>query len=539
MTKRNGRTADRADDQRAVGYIRVSTREQAMPDRPSLKQQRERIEAQCVAQGFDLVEVYQDVTSGAKWERPGLQAMLAAAKTAAFSRVVFLKIDRLGRNLKDLLEIAERLRGLDVDLVSVLENFDTRTAPGRMFFHLLGAFAEFERDRISERSEDGRRGKVAGGTYLASVPPYGYRRTGKEIAPDKVEAAVVRRMYRWALTDGINAIADRLVAEGVEPRRAMSKHFGHDPEGCSEAHFKVTPWHASAVRRILTSPRYIGEARYAGALAMPCPPLVTAEAFYAVQRALAQRKRLATGKPRDDLLRGLVRCRRCGAAAQGKSDKGAAFYICGRRRHYAGARAEHAGVQRRWPGAEVDASVRNWVADLLSDPQAALERARLSVEESAAEQRERAGAKASAQRALDGLSREQARVVQAYAQERITEEQLTEQLARIRGKQEELAALLAEPESADGEALRALVAEVVAYYVDGAADVVDWGEAGVAARPYRDAFAAALKARGVTDRESDLIRATVRAVWLEDDGSVSVDGVLGAPAGALVSPLPA
>lgn len=115
------RTTEHADDQRAVRHIRVSTHEQAAADKPLLEQQRQRIEAMCVAREFELVDVYQDVISGAKWERPGLQAILTDAAAGGFGRVVYLKTDRLGRSLKDLLEIAETLHKRDIDLVSVID----------------------------------------------------------------------------------------------------------------------------------------------------------------------------------------------------------------------------------------------------------------------------------------------------------------------------------------------------------------------------------------------------------------------------------
>jgi site-specific DNA recombinase len=144
--------APNEDDRRAVAYIRVSTQEQAQPDKPSLGQQEERIRSQCAASEWELVGMYRDVISGKEWERPSLQQLLTDAATGAFGRVVVLAIDRLGRNLRDLLEISERLRSLGVDLVSVKESFDTRTAVGRLYFQFLGMFAEFERERTKERT---------------------------------------------------------------------------------------------------------------------------------------------------------------------------------------------------------------------------------------------------------------------------------------------------------------------------------------------------------------------------------------------------
>ena len=214
------------DEQRAAGYTRVSTVEQSMSDKPSLEQQRARIEATCGAQDFDLVQVYQDVNIGAKSDRPGLKQMLEDAKAGHFGRLVFLKTDRLGRNLKDLLDISDALRDAGIDLVSVVEGFDTRTAVGRMFFQFLGMFAEFERETIKQRPAGGCVGKMQHGAYMPSIAPYGYQidRKSKTLAAHPEHAPVVRDIYKWAAREnlGAPAIAKRLNERSVPIRRTQS-----------------------------------------------------------------------------------------------------------------------------------------------------------------------------------------------------------------------------------------------------------------------------------------------------------------------------
>ena len=125
---------------KAAIYTRVSTEEQAQPDKTSLAQQRERAEAFCKAHGWQVVQVYEDAgVSGAKSSRPALNIMLADAGEGKFQRVVFLKLDRRGRNLRDLLNISHRLNEIRVGIVSIHDSFDTGTSSGRLFFSILGA----------------------------------------------------------------------------------------------------------------------------------------------------------------------------------------------------------------------------------------------------------------------------------------------------------------------------------------------------------------------------------------------------------------
>ena len=69
--------------------------------------------------------------------------------------VIIWRLDRLARSLKDLIEIASQLQARNVGLISLTENIDTTTPTGRLFFHIFGALAEFERNLIVERTQAG------------------------------------------------------------------------------------------------------------------------------------------------------------------------------------------------------------------------------------------------------------------------------------------------------------------------------------------------------------------------------------------------
>ena len=147
---------------RAALYVRVSTKEQH-PE-AQLGPLREYAESR----GFDVVGEFVDHgISGAKNSRPALDSMLAAARRRDLDVIVIAKLDRLARSVRHLVNVAEELQALGVDLVVRDQAIDTSTPTGRLLFHVLGSIAEFERDLIRERTQAGlelarKRGKRFG-----------------------------------------------------------------------------------------------------------------------------------------------------------------------------------------------------------------------------------------------------------------------------------------------------------------------------------------------------------------------------------------
>lgn len=120
-----------------IGYARVSTSEQ------NLDLQLDALKQAGCEMFFD------DTTSGANSERPGLSQALAYLREGDV--LVVWKLDRLGRSLRHLIETVSALDDRKVGFKSLRENFDTTTSGGRLVFHLFGALAEFERELIRER----------------------------------------------------------------------------------------------------------------------------------------------------------------------------------------------------------------------------------------------------------------------------------------------------------------------------------------------------------------------------------------------------
>lgn len=124
-----------------IGYARVSTDDQ------NLDLQRDAL------QGTGCVKIYEDRKSGAKTDRPGLALALEVIRSGDV--LVVWRLDRLGRSLHDLIQLARRLDEAGIGLMSLQEKIDTSSSGGRLVFHMFAALAEFERNLIRERTQAG------------------------------------------------------------------------------------------------------------------------------------------------------------------------------------------------------------------------------------------------------------------------------------------------------------------------------------------------------------------------------------------------
>lgn len=140
-----------------IGYMRVST----AGERQSTDLQLDAL----VGAGIDARQVFSDHASGARSDRPGLQACLDYLQPG--DTLVVWKLDRLGRSLSHLIAVVEGLRARSIALRSLTEALDTSTPQGELLFNMFGALAQFERALIVERITAGleaaaRRGRRGG-----------------------------------------------------------------------------------------------------------------------------------------------------------------------------------------------------------------------------------------------------------------------------------------------------------------------------------------------------------------------------------------
>ncbi|OFV98867.1 MAG: hypothetical protein A3H28_14980 [Acidobacteria bacterium RIFCSPLOWO2_02_FULL_61_28] len=133
----------------AALYARVSSNDQTCENQ--LIELRRYVQAR----GWDATEYVDTGVSGAKDRRPALDQLMADAQQRRVDCVVVWRLDRFGRNLRHLVTAVEQLNAAGVAFVSMGENIDTSSPTGRLLLGVMGAFAEFERERIRERIHAG------------------------------------------------------------------------------------------------------------------------------------------------------------------------------------------------------------------------------------------------------------------------------------------------------------------------------------------------------------------------------------------------
>ncbi|OEH86582.1 resolvase [Desulfuribacillus stibiiarsenatis] len=222
-------------------YCRVSTDEQAR-EGVSLDEQQVRLKAYCRAMGWDLTPLVfvDDGYSAKSTDRPQLNKLLAKVKAGELSKIMVTKLDRMSRRLLDLLKMIDLFQEHDVSFISISESFDTNTPSGRLTLQVLGAVAEFERERIRERVFENMIHAAKGGKWLTQSP-YGYRLFDKELVIHEEEAKIVKRVYEAYLDKGMGcfAVAKMLNKEGIPSR------FNKE-------------WSLRSVKLMLTNPAYKG-----------------------------------------------------------------------------------------------------------------------------------------------------------------------------------------------------------------------------------------------------------------------------------------
>lgn len=146
---------------RVAFYSRVST------DRQDLEVQLQDLREFATRRGWEIVAVYEDVTSGASLKRPGLDRLLNDARRRKFDLLLIWKLDRLGRSLLHMIQVIHDLLSRGIEVVSATEpHMDSTTPQGRLLRNIFASVAEYERELIRERVRAGLRRARAEGRHL-------------------------------------------------------------------------------------------------------------------------------------------------------------------------------------------------------------------------------------------------------------------------------------------------------------------------------------------------------------------------------------
>ena len=501
---------------KAAIYCRVSTEDQARPDKVSLSDQRGKTAAYCQSQGWTVSEVYEDAgVSGAKSSRPALDSMMADAREGKFERVVFLKLDRLGRKTKDLLEISEQLDTHGVGIVSVHDSFDTGSPSGRMYFTILGAVAEFERELIGERTAAGRLGRARKGLWHGRTPyGYDYNPETEQLVVNEVEAAVVLRIFGLYVDNGWphRKIADQLNSEGVRTKDKAT--YG---------------WHRAQISKVLNNNTYVGQAHFNKTvrskngrstsrrprdewITIDVPPIVSEEKWNAAQeraKTNARWSQLPQDRKTDFLLSSIIFCE-CGSKIYGvrnrRQSKGRTYsyryYQCRRHNQYGTPCRE----RQRVSAERIEGAVVGVIVEAFSDPEKVLAACSAYADQLQAAQDGQEGRVADLQRRLKEAVAEKDRIIGFAARGSITEAQMGRQMDRLESEVGEWNAELTRMEEASRQLERVSQIKESAYAI---ADRIE-----------------AVVGELTVPEKKELLRALIERVWVGPKNEIRIECVI-------------
>jgi len=457
-------------------YMRVSSDEQR--ERESIKNQEEALDRRLELEKD--VPVYaqfkDDGISGARAmrDRPGGARLLQAAMERRFTELWITRLDRLGRDALDLLQMRALLTSLGIKLVGILETIDDFVG-----FGFRAVMSEDERQRIRSRSEAGMNRAARDGRYTGGIVPLGYRVEGKNphsrIVPsdvlmwaDLTEADVVRRMYHRLAVDGWSCT--QLIAE----MNALGIPTAYQKDGRGVRGRRTQQiWRPNRVYCLIKNPIYRGELQYGrhskrlggrDIISAPVPRLVADEIWYAAQDSLRRHNLNPEGKRRVYLLRSLIVCSLCGMRYAGITSPGReGTYRCGGQ--LVSRRPELGRCQGKLIKCKlVDEPIWADIERFLRDPGDLIEELALEMNDApgtAVHEAERTVLVAR----LDGLTAQRITALDLRVRGRMSEEELDQTLSRIEGERGEVErrieavsgkAALARPEVVSDEVLAEL-----------------------------------------------------------------------------------
>jgi site-specific DNA recombinase len=249
-------------------WIRVSTKHQQQSDSPEHHLQKAKMYAEL--KEWEIVEEYhlEAVSGKSVIDHHEAQRMMRDIQSGHIEALIFSKIARFARNVKELLEFSEHFQKYNADLISLSESIDTSTPSGRFFYTMISAMSQWERENIVERIKSSvevraKMGKVMGGI------PFGYKKVGKDdMALDEHEAPIRKIMYDLFLEHKRHATVANILNEKGYRTKRKSKFTGttvkrllQDPtaKGIRRSHCTKIDENGRTVMRD-QSERYIHEA---------------------------------------------------------------------------------------------------------------------------------------------------------------------------------------------------------------------------------------------------------------------------------------
>lgn len=441
-------------------YARVSTEKQERQE--TIQSQLEALRDHATEKKYLIVKEYVDEGySGELLDRPALDNLRDDARNKSFEAILVYCPDRLSRKFIYLGLVEEELKKEEIKLIFLNRPDSKETPEENLLTGIQGLIAEYEKAKILERTRRGRLHKVKNGILVGSIPPYGYRYVKADRDKNipghyeivESEAQTVRLIFDMFVNQklSIRDIARQLTRKGIPPREGYKWHTSSLHRIIrNETYIGVTYWNkyysfetqkprTQKYRRTKNTGRKLRPRDQWITLKLPADlMLIDEKTFQLAQQQLKRNSNLSMrNAKRTYLLSGLTKCGFCGSPFYGTPCHGKYYYRCGnRQRTFPEPRTCKEATMLK--ADDLETLVWDTFCDMIRNPEIILQQVE-RIRQEALKQANTLKADLDALDAkLNAISKEEARLLDAYREDIIDKDQLKTQMAKVKEKQDEI-----------------------------------------------------------------------------------------------------